>query len=163
MPFSDKEITVSSSFRQCALTFICLCSLFCASAIASDAPLPLELSAHKGKVVVLDFWASWCVPCRRSFPWMNEMQAKYHDDGLVIIGVNMDAEAVEAKSFLREYPAEFAIVYDSDGELARQYDVIAMPSSYLFDRDGNQVARHLGFKVKKQDEYEALIVETLRQ
>ena len=123
----------------------------------------LNLDEYDGKVVVLDFWASWCVPCRRSFPWMNEMQKKYGADGLVIIGVNMDSDASEAEVFLRDYPAEFKIVYDSSGDLARQFDVIAMPSSYIIGRDGEQVARHLGFKVKKQDEYEALLVETLKQ
>jgi thiol-disulfide isomerase/thioredoxin len=123
----------------------------------------LDLSAHQGKVVIVDFWASWCVPCRRSFPWMNAMQAKYADQGLVIIAVNMDAVGNEAADFLREYPADFEIVYDPDGELAREYDVIAMPSSYVFDRQGKQIARHLGFKVSKQDEYESTLAEALSQ
>jgi len=123
----------------------------------------LDLSAHQGKVVIVDFWASWCVPCRRSFPWMNAMQAKYRDDGLVIIAVNMDADSNEAANFLSEYPADFEIVYDPDGALAREYDVIAMPSSYVFDRQGLQIARHLGFKVSKQDEYESILAEALSQ
>lgn len=124
---------------------------------------PFDLETYRGKVVVVDFWASWCVPCRRSFPWMNEMHSKYGDDGLVIIGVNMDADAADAQKFLGQYPAEFSVVYDPNGDLARQYDVIAMPSSYVFDRDGKQVAQHLGFKVKQQEEYEALLLETLNQ
>lgn len=123
----------------------------------------LDLEIYRGKVVVVDFWASWCVPCRRSFPWMNEMQSKYGEDGLVIIGINMDAEALAAEQFLNDYPAEFQIMYDPAGDLARQYDVIAMPSTYVFDRNGNQVTRHLGFKVKQQAEYEALLLETLNQ
>lgn len=124
---------------------------------------PFDLENYRGKVLVVDFWASWCVPCRRSFPWMSEMQSKYGDDGLVIIGVNMDAEAGAAEQFLTDYPAQFHIIYDPTGDLARQYDVIAMPSTYVFDRDGNRVARHLGFKVKQQDEYEALLLEALNQ
>ena len=71
----------------------------------------VDLEEYRGKVVMLDFWASWCVPCRRSFPWMNEMQARYGDDGLVIIGVNLDNERREADAFLVEYPADFTIVY----------------------------------------------------
>ena len=62
---------------------------------ASAAP-PVDLDDYKGKVVVLDFWASWCVPCRRSFPWLDDMQAKYEASGLVIIGVNLDNDADEA-------------------------------------------------------------------
>ena len=129
---------------------------------AARAETGFDLAEYRGKVVVLDFWASWCVPCRRSFPWMNEMQGKYGDDGLVIIGVNMDAEASDAQSFLRDYPPEFRIIYDPDGDLARLYDVIAMPSSYIIGRDGDQVTRHLGFKVKRQDEYEAVLIQALR-
>lgn len=89
------------------------------------------------------------------------MMDKYQDSGLVIIGVNMDADSAEADAFLREYPANFHIVSDPNGDLARQYDVIAMPSSYIFDRNGALVTRHLGFKVKRQDEYEALLVKSL--
>ena len=129
--------------------------------IAATGGDKLDLEALRGKVVVVDFWASWCVPCRRSFPWLNEMQAKYADDGLVIIAVNVDSDPDEAAAFLRDYPADFTIHYDPNGNVAQEFGVIAMPSTYLFDRDGVQVARHLGFKVKKQDEYEALLVKTL--
>lgn len=89
------------------------------------------------------------------------MQEKYGDNGLVIIGVNLDSDPAAATAFLRDFPADFQIINDPDGELAREHDVIAMPSSYVFDRNGELVARHLGFKVKRQDEYEAVLVETL--
>ena len=117
---------------------------------------------YAGKVVVLDFWASWCVPCRRSFPWLNAMHDKYAEQGLVIVGINLDMERGDAAKFLEEYPAEFAIVYDENKELARQFDVVAMPSSYVIGRDGQLAAKHMGFKVKQQDEYEALIVGALQ-
>ena len=147
--------------RLIALASLCLAG---ASAVSSAAPPDgLDLEQHRGKVVVVDFWASWCVPCRRSFPWMNDMQAKYADDDQAIIAVNVDAEAADAESFLRDYPARFDIVYDPGGDIASEFGVVAMPSSYIFDRAGNQVGRHLGFKVKQQDEYESLLVETLKQ
>jgi cytochrome c biogenesis protein CcmG/thiol:disulfide interchange protein DsbE len=117
----------------------------------------LDLKKHAGKVVILDFWASWCVPCRRSFPWMNAMQEKYAQDGLVIIAVNLDREVENAAAFLTEYPANFEIVYDPDAALAKEYEVQVMPSSFLIGRDGAPIDRHAGFKVKKQDEYEAVI------
>ena len=122
----------------------------------------LDLSEYRGKVVLLDFWASWCVPCRRSFPWMNQMQQKYADSGLVIIGVNMDAKATAAQAFLDKYPAQFEIVYAPDGVLAKEFGVIAMPSSFVIGRDGELVTRQLGFKVKKQGGYEAELVNALR-
>ena len=89
------------------------------------------------------------------------MHEKYEDQGLVIVGVNMDAEAADAEAFLREYPANFRIIEDANGELAKKFDVIAMPSSYIIDRNGDIVERHLGFKVKRQDEYESLIQNVL--
>ena len=122
----------------------------------------LDLSDYQGKVVVLDFWASWCVPCRHSFPWMNEMQEKFADEGFVVIAVNLDSKASSAEAFLQKYPATFSIRYDHERQLARQFGVEAMPSSFLIGRDGTIVERHLGFKVAKTDEYEAAIVAALR-
>lgn len=137
--------------------------LFLAISSNTTADSAFDLTDFRGKVVVLDFWASWCVPCRRSFPWMNSMQEKYGRDGLVFVGVNMDADPVDAQAFLKEYPANFRIVNDPDGVLAREYDVIAMPSSYIFGRNGELVTRHLGFKVKRQQEYESILVESLSE
>ena len=146
------------------LLAIAILSLLAAATVsAGEGDEGLDLEQYRGKVVVVDFWASWCVPCRRSFPWMNAMQAKYADDGLAIVAINMDAESEEAATFLRDYPADFEILYDPTGDIAKQFGVIAMPSSYVFDREGNQVARHLGFKVRQQDEYETLLMETLSQ
>ncbi len=133
--------------------------LSCQGEAAADTEL--NISDYEGKVVVLDFWASWCVPCRRSFPWLNNMNAKYGDDGLVIIGVNLDQEQSEAEAFLEEFPAQFQIHFDKNKVLAKEYDVVAMPSSYILGPDGEIVKRHYGFKVKKQEEYEAAIVAAL--
>lgn len=119
------------------------------------------LSEREGKVVVVDFWASWCVPCRRSFPWMNAMIEKYADDGLVIVAVNLDKDRAAADAFLAEIPADFEIEFDPEATIAKEYGVEAMPSSFVFGRDGELVARHLGFKVKKQDEYESVLVKAL--
>ncbi len=121
----------------------------------------LDLTQYEGKVVVLDFWASWCTPCRRSFPWWNTMHARYADDGLVIIGVNLDNEQDLATAFLDKYPADFEIYYDTTKELARKFGVQAMPSSFIIGRDGEIHAKHFGFKVKKQTEYEAVIEAAL--
>lgn len=122
----------------------------------------LDLAQYRGRVVVVDFWASWCTPCRRSIPWLNEMRAKYGNRGLVIIGVNVDKDRREAERFLREVPAEFGIVYDSDGRLATSYQVESMPSSYVYGRNGELAARHLGFQNANRPDYEALLGKLLR-
>ena len=144
-----------------AAAWLLLLALLPLTAGAEDAASQLDLSAHRGKVVVVDFWASWCAPCRRSIPWLGAMQRKYADKGLVVIGVNEDKTAAEAETFLRDVPADFRIVLDLEGDLARQYELIAMPSTYVFGRDGELVARHLGFKVAKQGEYEAMLRNVL--
>ena len=142
----------------CAVVF----AIFVATASSASADDTLDLSEYRGKVVVVDFWASWCVPCRRSFPWLNRMQQKYGDDGLVIVGINVDQDQKDAQLFLEEYPASFRIFSDPSGALAREFDVIAMPSSYVIGRDGKVADTHLGFKVKKQDDYESVIIKTLQ-
>jgi len=122
----------------------------------------LNLDQYAGKVVVVDFWASWCVPCRRSFPWMNEMHEKYAEAGLVIIAVNVDRERENADIFLAKYPASFQIFYDPTAALAKEYEVQVMPTSFVIGRAGEIVEQHAGFKVKKQDDYEAIILSALR-
>lgn len=121
---------------------------------ASRADL-LDLSHYRGKVVLVDFWASWCTPCRRSFPWLNEMQKRYGDRGLVVIGVNVDAARSAADEFLREVPAQFQIVYDSSGALASRYQVPGMPTSFVFGPDGKLVSNHIGFRQSARDAREA--------
>lgn len=129
----------------------------------SHADESLDLSQYQGRVVYLDFWASWCGPCRQSFPWMNALHDTYKDDGLVVIGVNVDAEHDAATKFLSDYPAKFNIFFDAEGKEAEAQGVMGMPSSFLFNRKGEIVATHIGFNVKKapliRQEIEALLAK----
>jgi cytochrome c biogenesis protein CcmG/thiol:disulfide interchange protein DsbE len=121
----------------------------------------LDLSSYAGKIVWLDFWASWCVPCRRSFPWLNQMLAEYGDQGFVVVGVNLDKDPQLAREFLADTPAQFPIVYDPNGELATRFGVIGMPSSFLVGRDGQVITEHVGFKRNLVGDYEVLLREAL--
>ena len=123
------------------------------------APTFAELESFKGKPVLVDFWASWCGPCRESFPWMDEIKKKYPE--LEIIAINLDEERVDAEEFLSEMPTKLNIVFDPEGELAEKYQVDAMPSSYLIDANGNIVVQHTGFYADKTTEYEASIQQLL--
>jgi thiol-disulfide isomerase/thioredoxin len=140
-----------------SLAIACL-SLTTARADPADA---LNLERFRGKVVLVDFWASWCEPCRHSFPWLNAMQAKYGERGLVIIGVNVDRARTDADRFLRDVPADFQIVYDPTGSLAARYDVPGMPSSYVIGPNGEVVNRHIGFRNALRDEREAELQKLL--
>ena len=120
---------------KAAIFFSLLAILF--SPIAPTAHAEgLDLGTYKGKVVYLDFWASWCNPCRLSFPWMNEIQEMAGRKGLVIIAVNVDRDRELADDFLLTSPAQFKVVYDPEGKIASTYDFKDMPTSVLIGRDG---------------------------
>lgn len=114
----------------------------------------LDLAGHKGKVVYLDFWASWCKPCRESFPWMNGLLDKYPSDRFTVITINLDAETSEMHRFLGKVPAQFDIYHDPSGSIAAKFQLEGMPTSYLIDVDGKVVRKHIGFYTGKMKEYE---------
>ena len=116
---------------------------------------------HKGDVIYLDFWASWCGPCRESFPWMNEMLAKYEDKGLKIIGVSLDHDKNLARQFAEEFKAEFTIGFDVGGTIADQFGVKGLPSSVIINREGELVESHTGFNEVQADEFEEALVKVL--
>lgn len=118
---------------------------------------PLALESLRGKVVYLDYWASWCVPCRHSFPWMNEMQARFGDQGLVVLAVNVDADRAEAQKFLAAQLATFTVAFDPNGDTARTMQLKGMPTSFLIDRNGNIVSSHVGFRETDRQPREAEI------
>jgi thiol-disulfide isomerase/thioredoxin len=136
---------------------------------AADAPLPQAaprwpvLEDLHGKVVLLDFWASWCSPCLQSFPWMNELQQKHAGEGFVVVAVNLDQDRALADGFLDKVPAQFRVEYDGTGDLARQFGVKAMPTSFLIDRAGQVRARHAGFREKQRHEREQQIEQLLKE
>lgn len=106
----------------------------------------INLAKYQGKLVYLDFWASWCGPCRQSFPWMNELQSRYGAQGLQIIGVNLDQKNEDARQFLTTTPARFVVAFDPAGATPRSYGVKGMPSSVLIGPDGKIIFEHAGFK-----------------
>lgn len=145
-----------------ALLLVVMASIVSAvDARAQGTDPAFDLSQWRGQVVLLDFWASWCWPCRQSFPWMAGMRAKYGERGLVVVAVNLDQNSKSADEFLTGVRADFAHVRDPDGGLALAYGVSVMPSSILFDRAGRPVYRHEGFHPDETGEYELHIVKLL--
>ncbi len=122
---------------------------------------PVDLSDYQGKVVLVDFWASWCAPCRQSFPWLNEMHRTKSSQGLVVIGVNVDENAEDAKRFLDKNPALFKLIYDPKGQHASYYKLPGMPTTLIFDRQGKLQHRHSGFKTNKIKEYTQAVDQML--
>jgi len=150
-------------------------SLFFAVVLVSCAPekqvveFDVETAAgrffsaeHKDKVVYLDFWATWCTPCRASFPWMNEMREKYQSDGLQIIAVSIDADKTLARQFATELNANFNVGYDPEGKVADMFDVNVMPTSVILGKGGELIEVHKGFNEEKKASYEKAIVSALK-
>ncbi len=115
----------------------------------------------RGKLTYLDFWASWCAPCKQSFPWLNEMQAKYGSRGFQVIAVNLDRKREDADRFLAETPAGFKVAFDARGDSARLFAIKGMPSSALIGPDGRLIANHSGFRNDDRKDLEARIAAAL--
>ncbi len=158
---------MKSARRLTLMLVVCFNATMVAPALAQEpTQLAFELPTQKakislkelaGKVVYVDFWASWCGPCKQSFPFMNELQKKYASAGLQIVAINVDKSRDDAAIFLNKNPAQFAVAFDSEGTVPAQYNVKGMPSSYLLGRDGKLIYVHRGFKAQDQAEIEAKI------
>jgi cytochrome c biogenesis protein CcmG/thiol:disulfide interchange protein DsbE len=122
----------------------------------------VKLSDYAGKTVYLDFWASWCGPCKQSFPWMNDMHARYAAQGLRVVAINVDQKADDAQAFLRKTPAQFALAFDPAGRTPKAYAIKAMPTSVLIGPDGKVLSVHSGFKDNDRNALELQIRQALR-
>ena len=120
-----------------------------------------KLEQFLGKVVYLDFWASWCKPCQKSFPWMNELQQKFPADKFTVVTINVDENTEAMHDFLRRVPADFDIFHDPEGKLAAKFELDGMPTSFLINKQGKLVRTHIGFFENKIPEYEREIQELL--
>lgn len=137
------------------------CALNLGSALASG------FEQFRGKVLYVDFWASWCVPCLLSFPFMTELQKTDGDRGLQVVAVDMDSKAADADAFLARHPAGFAVAAVPNADCAKAFGVAAMPTSFLVDRKGMIHSVHPGFRpddaAPLRAEIEALLAEKVAQ
>ena len=133
---------------------------------APDINLPgidgeVRLEDLKGKVVYLDFWASWCKPCAKSFPWMHAIKQSYADRGFEVLAVNLDKDRKLADEFLKKMDVNFVVAFDENGKSAADYKLKGMPSSYLIGRDGKVYASHIGFRDNDREKLEQAIIKLL--
>lgn len=121
----------------------------------------VSLAQLKGKVVYVDFWASWCEPCRRSFPWMNTLAMKHKDAPFVLVAINLDKKRELADAFVAKNQSGFTVAFDPEGKTAAAYKVKAMPSSYVIGADGQIAYTHFGFDAKDTAAVETAIANEL--
>ncbi len=122
---------------------------------------PTALKQFAGKVVYLDFWASWCAPCRTSFPLLNKLHEKLKAQGFEVIAINQDEDKTNAEKFLKEIPVSFTVLQDATGAWSEKYAIESMPTSYVLDRQGVIQKIHHGFASDDIKDIEAKIVQLL--
>jgi thiol-disulfide isomerase/thioredoxin len=132
-------------------------------ALSTSDSKPFDWPALRGKVVLVDFWASWGGPCRLAFPAYDAMAQRHAEAGFVVLGVNVDEQRADAERFLRAVPVAFTVVFDEGGKAPSAYGVKAMPSSYLVGRDGRIRLVHMGFKPSDAEKIEAEVIAALKE
>ncbi len=154
--------TLSSSWLRTAALVATLAVSSLVSASASRAPsftLPsrsgdsVSLEQLKGQVVMINFWASWCGPCRQEMPLLDQMYKRYSPLGFTLLGVNVEANSKDAEKLLATVPVSFPVLFDKENKVSKMYDVNAMPSTVFIDRKGNVRYLHHGYKAGDEGEY----------
>ena len=122
-----------------------------------------DLSQHRGKIVMINFWATWCGPCREEMPHLQALYERYQSLGFTLLGVNVEEDSENAAAWLEETPVTFPILFDSENLATKLYDVVAMPSTVLIDRNGGIRFIHHGYQPGYEDEYQAQIRALIRE
>lgn len=146
--------------------------MFCALVQAAPAPdftlkneagENIRLAEQRGKVVMLNFWASWCGPCRKEMPLLDEMHKRYGKAGFVLYGVNVEQDATAAKKLLKELGVSLPVLYDPESKASKLYKVDAMPTTVMIDKNGEVRYVNRGYKAGDEDKYREQIRELIRE
>jgi peroxiredoxin len=123
----------------------------------------IKLSELRGQVVLINFWASWCGPCRQEMPLLDDLYQRYQKLGFTILGVNVEQDGAPAQALLKEHPVHFPVLFDPQSIVSKLYNLDAMPSTVLVDRNGNVRYLHLGYKPGYEQTYQQQASELLRE
>jgi thiol-disulfide isomerase/thioredoxin len=130
---------------------------------ASAEPTTLDLAKYRGKVVLVDFWASWCGPCKLAFPFMAKLSHQYRPGEVVVITVNEERQRGPGEAFLRQVQSNLPVIWDSSGSIGKAWNVNELPATLLFDRSGKMRFRHQGFVVDKEPEYQSQLQRLINE
>lgn len=131
--------------------------------LKSSSGTNMKLSEFRGEVVLINFWASWCGPCRQEMPVLDELHRQYKALGFTVLGVNVEEDSSAARKLLEEVQISFPVLFDNNSVVSKQYDVVAMPSTVLVDRDGNMRYIHKGYKPGLEAQYLQQIKGLIRE
>jgi len=154
------------------LLLCCLLGTAQAAAVSSPAPdftlkslsgKNLKLSEMAGNVVLINFWASWCGPCREEMPLLNDLHNKYQPLGFTVLGINVEEQTEMARGFLKDYPVDFPVLLDDKNQVSKLYEVVAMPTTVVVDRDGKLRFLHKGYKSGDEKKYRDMVKQLIRE
>lgn len=131
--------------------------------LGSRAGKDVSLAQFHGQVVMLNFWASWCGPCRQEMPLLEGIYKKYGKMGFVLLGVNVEPDSQAAQEWLKQTPVSFPILFDKDSKVSKLYEVAGMPSTVIIDRGGKVRMLHRGYKPGDENEYQDSIRSLIRE
>ncbi|MBT8138604.1 MAG: TlpA family protein disulfide reductase [Gammaproteobacteria bacterium] len=131
--------------------------------LKSNSGENLRLAEQRGDVVLLNFWASWCGPCRQEMPHLNELQARYEALGLKVYGVNVDESSAEAERAIKSLKIAFPVLFDNSNTVAKLFDIDAMPTTVIIDKNGNMRYLHRGYKSGYENTYDKQVVSLIRE
>ena len=123
----------------------------------------LSLSELKGQVVMINFWATWCGPCRQEMPLLQQIQAKYEPLGFTLVGINVEPDSTEAEAWLTKVPVSFPILFDRQNTVAESFGVVGMPSTVFIDRSGNVRYVHRGYKPGDEARYADMVRSLVKE
>jgi peroxiredoxin len=167
--FMSARMTTLATRLTCLVTGVLVATLPAGAVVQSGAAPDftlhavngpnLRLQEQRGRVVLVNFWATWCGPCRQEMPHLNRLYQKYRASGFVLLGVNVDEDPKAAAGVVAKLGVNFPVLLDTDKAVSKRYDLATMPSTVLIDRDGRVRYVHLGYK----DGYESTYDEQIRQ
>lgn len=131
--------------------------------LRSSTGKSLKLSEYRGRVVMINFWATWCSPCRQELPHLERLYGQYRKAGFMLLGVSIDDHPKAAQAMARQLGVRFPVLFDSAKQVSKRYDVDAMPSTLIVDRDGRVQYLHRGYRAGTEQQYEARIREILKR
>jgi peroxiredoxin len=123
----------------------------------------VSLSELRGQVVMINFWASWCGPCREEMPYLEQIHQRYERLGFTLLGINVEENSSAANAWLQDRPVSFPILYDPQNGVSKLYDVIAMPSTVLIDREGKVRYLHHGYQSGYENDYQDQVRALVRE
>lgn len=163
-----------SFWKHCSIVLLSILLMSPAQAVTLDKVAPdftlkslkqgnLKLSEQAGNVVLLNFWATWCAPCRKEMPLLNNLHNKYKALGFSVIGVNVEEQSDKAKQYISSYPVDFPVLFDTTNKVSKSYDVLAMPTTVIIDRNGVVRFLHEGYRDGDEKKYIDMVKKLIRE